>query len=262
MKHYKPLVISTLAVAIGMLTANGTAQEAREPRVAVAAGQRTAETTLADWLVDKDARVSELVGKRVINPSGEDLGEVEDLLASPGRSEQPVVVLSIGGVLDIGDKWYATSLEQLRIADDNERLVLDKTVAELETAPEFDYVPTQGERSALPGVRGPDTTNSIGRLLGARVVGVDETALGEIKDFVVSTGTSGTRAVVGLDDDAGRNVEGRLVTIPLDDLRIELSAEEAAAVPQQARVRVDLGGTPIEALPAYEYPARGPLDRL
>lgn len=219
------------------------------------APQRTADTTLAEWLEDKDARVSELIGRRVMNPSGTDLGEVEDLLATAGREQRPVVVLSVGGVLDIGDKWHAASLDQLRIASDNERLVLDKTEAELEAAPNFDYVPMMGERSHQPGVRGPNTTNSVGRLLGATVVDDAGESIGEIKDFVVSTGRKGMRAVVGLDEDA-RAAEGRLVAVPFDALRIELSGEEAAAVPQMARVRVELGGTPIEALPAYQYPQR------
>jgi sporulation protein YlmC with PRC-barrel domain len=210
---------------------------------------------LAEWLTDKDARVSELIGRRVMNPSGTDLGEVEDLLATPGREQRPVVVLSIGGVLDIGDKWHAASLDQLRIASDNERLVLDKTEAELEAAPNFDYVPMRGERSHQPGVRGPNTTNSVGRLLGATVVDDAGESIGEIKDFVVSTGPQGTRAIVGLDEDA-RAAEGRLVAVPFDALQIELSGEEAAAIPQMARVRVELRGTPIEALPAYEYPQR------
>jgi sporulation protein YlmC with PRC-barrel domain len=261
MKTSNSLASCALTLAIATMAATVAAQEAREPRVAAATPQRTSETTLAEWLVDKDARVSELVGKRVINRSGTDLGEVEDLLASPGRDQTPVVVLSIGGVLDIGDKWYATSLEQLRIADDNERLVLDKTEADLKAAPEFDYVPTHGEQSPLPGVSGPNTTSSIGRLIGATVVDDEDESIGEIKDFVVSTGKEGTRAVVGLDDDAGKNVDGRLVAIPLDDLHIEFSAEEAAAVPLQARVRVELRGTPVEALPAYEY-RPDPIERL
>jgi sporulation protein YlmC with PRC-barrel domain len=247
----------TCAVAAALFATSALAQE---PRARQATPQRTSETTLAEWLVDKDARVSELVGKRVINPSGKDLGEVEDLLATPGRGEQkPVVVLSVGGVLDVGDKRYATSLDQLRIADDNARLVLNKTEQELKDAPEFHYTPTHGEESPLPGVRGPDTTSSIGRLVGATVVDDEDESIGEIKDFVVSTGKAGTRAVVGLDEDAGRGVEGRLVTIPIDDLAIELSAEEARAIPQQARVRVELDGTPVEALPAYEYPKRDPI---
>jgi sporulation protein YlmC with PRC-barrel domain len=235
--------------AVAALASNLWAQQHDAP-----APRRTADTTLAEWLTDKDARVSELIGRRVMNPSGTDLGEVEDLLATAGREQPPVVVLSIGGVLDIGDKWHAASLDQLRIASDNERLVLDKTEAELEAAPSFDYVPMRGERSHLPGVRGPNTTNSVGHLLGATVVDEAGESIGEIKDFVVSTGQEGTRAVVGLDDDA-RAAEGRLVAVPFDALHIELSGEEAGAVPQQARVRVELE-TPIEALPAYEYPQR------
>jgi sporulation protein YlmC with PRC-barrel domain len=248
MKTSKGLSSYALAIALAAIAANVAAQQ-----------ERTAETTLAALLVDKDLRVSELVGKRVMNPNGTDLGEVEDLLASPGRAEKPVVVLSIGGVLDVGDKRYATSLDQLRIASDGERLVLNKTEQELEDAPEFHYTPTHGERSPLPGVSGPGTTSSIGRLIGATVLDDEREPIGEIKDFVVSTGDEGTRAVVGLDADAGRNVEGRLVAIPLGDLHIEFSAEEARAVPEQARVRVELKGTPVEALPAYEYPARDPI---
>ena len=232
---------------------------AQQPNDSAAAPYRTQDTTLAEWLVDKDARVSELVGRRVVSPAGTDLGEVEDLLATPGREQRPVVVLSIGGVLDVGDKWHAASLEQLRLAADGERLVLDKTEAELEAAPSIDYVPMIGEESHQPGVRGPTTTNSIGRLLGATVVDDAGESIGEIQDFVVSTGDHGTRAVVDLDDGAGGGANGRLVAVPFDELRIELSGEEAAAVPQQARVRVELGGRPVEALPAYEFPEREPI---
>ena len=221
--------------------------------------QRTAETTLAEWLVDKDARLSELIGRRVINAAGTDLGEVEDLLSTAGRDQRPVIVLSIGGVLDIGDKWHATSLDRLRISADGERLVLDKTEAELEAEPGFDYVPMMGEGSHLPGVRGPSTTNSIGRLLGATVVDESGESLGEIEDFVVSTGDEGTRAVVDVADEADPRDGGRRVAIPYEDLSIELSGEEAAAVPQQARVRADLDGTPVETLPVYDYPAQEPI---
>jgi sporulation protein YlmC with PRC-barrel domain len=235
-----------------LLAASAWAQE----RSRAPAPQRTADTTLAEWLTDKDARLSELIGKRVINPhSGTDLGEVEDVLATAGRDQSPVVVLSIGGVIDVGDKWYAASLDQLRIASDNQRLVLDKTEADLEAAPDFDYVPMIGERSHLPGVSGPNTTNSVGRLLGATVVDASGDSIGEIDDFVVSTGEKGTRAVVDLDEHAG-GAEGRLVAVPFDALHIELSGEEALAVPQQARVRVELEGTPLETLPVYEYPER------
>lgn len=245
---------SLVFAAASLMALGAWAQErSTEP-----APNRTADTTLAEWLTDKDARLSELIGRRVIDPRGTDLGEVEDVLATAGREQRPVVVLSVGGVLDIGDKWHAASLDQLRIASDNERLVLDKTEADIKAAPNFDYVAMMGERSHTPGVRGPNTTNSVGRLLGATVVDVAGDSIGEIEDFVISTGAKGTRAVVDLDESAGVP-EGRLIAVPFDSINIELSGEEAAAVPQQARVRVELDGTAAEALPPYEYPEREPI---
>ena len=47
--------------------------------------------------------------------------------------------------------------------------------------------------------------------------------------------------------------------MPFDSLHIDLSGEEAAAVPQQARVRVELTGASVEALPEYEYPDPEPI---
>jgi sporulation protein YlmC with PRC-barrel domain len=235
--------------AVAALASNLWAQQ----RDSAAPPQTAAETTLAEWLTDKDVRVSELIGRRVSDANGKDLGEVEDLLDTAGRDQQPVVVLSIGGVLDVGDKWHSASLDQLRLGSGDERLVLDKTEAEVMAAPGFDYVPMMGEKSHQPGTRGPSTTSSVGDLLGATVVDETGESIGEVKDVVVSTGERGTRAVVGLDEEAG--VEGRLVAVPFDALRIEVSGEEARAIPQQARVRIELT-TPIEALPAYEYAER------
>jgi sporulation protein YlmC with PRC-barrel domain len=100
-----------------------------------------------------------------------------------------------------------------------------------------------------------DKDARLSELIGATVVDDAGDSIGEIKDFVVSTDEHRMRAVVGINKDAGA-AGGRLVAVPFDALHIELGGEEARALPQQARVRVDLGGAPIEALPAYEYPQR------
>ena len=100
-----------------------------------------------------------------------------------------------------------------------------------------------------------DKDARLSELIGATVVDDAGDSVGEIKDFVVSTDEHRMRAVVGLDKDAGGAV-GRLVAVPFDALHIEPKGEEARAVPQQARVRVELGGKSIETLPVYEYPQR------
>jgi hypothetical protein len=70
-------------VAVGAVAANLWAQHEHAP-----APPRTADPTLAQWFADKDARVSELIGRRVMNPNGQDLGEVEDVLATAVRGER------------------------------------------------------------------------------------------------------------------------------------------------------------------------------
>src|SRR5688572_9615342 len=70
-----------LTAIVAAMAAAGFAQE----RSSAPDPFRTAETTLSQWLADKDVRISELIGRRVTDPSGTDLGEVEDVLATAGR---------------------------------------------------------------------------------------------------------------------------------------------------------------------------------
>jgi sporulation protein YlmC with PRC-barrel domain len=244
------------AVAIALGAASVVLAQPREP--ASPPPDRTAraapELTLAQALQSADARVSKLVGTRVAGLNGEDLGEVEDVLAT-AENDAPIVVVSVGGVLDVGDKWYATSLDELIVAGGDE-LMLDRTEDQLANEPPFDYIPRAGEKSHIPGVTGPGTKTSLDSLQGASVVDERGQSIGEIDDFVVTNREHGTRAIIKLNEAAGRGADGRLVAIPFDELRIDASGEETKGVPPQPRVEVNLEDTPIEALPAYQYGRR------
>jgi sporulation protein YlmC with PRC-barrel domain len=258
-RNHKPGRV-TLILALAGTFAAASAAVAQPADAGPAAANRTArhspEKTLADALESKDARVSKLIGKRVVDPSGADLGEVEDLLTTTDSDRPPTVIVSVGGVLDVGDKWYAASFDELLVRSESDSLVLDMTEDELAKEPPFDYIPRAGERSGRPGVTGPGTVNSIGGLLGATVVDERGESIGEIDDLVVSSRGPGTRAIVELNEGAGRDADERLVAIPFDELQVEASGEEAAGLPQQPRVRASFEDTPIEALPAYEYSSR------
>jgi sporulation protein YlmC with PRC-barrel domain len=250
--------LSLVLTLAGTLAATGTAcAQAPDPGppAANATARYAPHQTLAQALEDKDARVSKLIGKVVASPSGAKLGKVEDLLTTTDRDQPPTVIVSVGGVLDVGAKWYAASFNQLLVAD-NDTLVLNKTEDELAQEPPFDYVPRAGETSGKPGATGPGTTNSIGDLLGATVVDERGKSIGEIDDLVVSSRENGTRAIVELNSGAGHEAEKRLVAIPFDQLHVETSGEEAKGLPQQPRVRANFEDTPIEALPAYKYSSR------
>jgi BON domain/PRC-barrel domain len=84
---------------------------------------------------------SQLIGAKVEDPSGKNIGKIEDVMVdSSGRVQ--FGVLSFGGFLGVGEKWYAVPWNALHVERDGEgmnvkRIVLDVTKETLERAPSF-----------------------------------------------------------------------------------------------------------------------------
>jgi sporulation protein YlmC with PRC-barrel domain len=81
---------------------------------------------------------SSLSGDSVVNPEGEDLGDIKDFMIDMDEGSIAYAVLSFGGILGFGDKLFAIPWDSLSIDTDNERFVLDVSKEQLENAPGFD----------------------------------------------------------------------------------------------------------------------------
>lgn len=81
---------------------------------------------------------STIIGNDVKNSAGENLGDVKDLMINPGTGEIEYAVLSFGGILGIGDKYFAVPLEAMQLDTKDEQFVLNETKERLENAPGFD----------------------------------------------------------------------------------------------------------------------------
>jgi sporulation protein YlmC with PRC-barrel domain len=81
---------------------------------------------------------SSIAGTKVVNPTGEDLGSIEDLMLHTDTGEVAYAVLSFGGFLGMGDKLFAIPWEALTIDTANHAFVLDVDREKLENAPGFD----------------------------------------------------------------------------------------------------------------------------
>lgn len=96
-----------------------------------------------------------IIGDDVVNARGDELGTIEDLMIDCTTAAVCYAVLSFGGFLGIGDKYFAVPLEAMRLDPENERFVLDETRERLEAAPGFDkhHWPAQGDTAWFSSVR-------------------------------------------------------------------------------------------------------------
>jgi len=104
----------------------------RTDRQTVAGGQRVGTET------PRTLSASTMIGDKVVNGYGEDLGKIEELMIDLETSRVGYAVLSFGGLLGIGDKLFAIPLEALRLDAENHCFILDIDRERLEQAPGFD----------------------------------------------------------------------------------------------------------------------------
>lgn len=77
-------------------------------------------------------------GDKVINPQGEDLGTIEDIMLDVGSARIAYAVLSFGGILGMGDKLFAIPWRTLTMDADRKCFVLNVPKEHLKNAPGFD----------------------------------------------------------------------------------------------------------------------------
>jgi sporulation protein YlmC with PRC-barrel domain len=79
-----------------------------------------------------------ITGTGVRNRSGEDVGELKDLMIDLNSGRIAYVVLSFGGFLGLGNKLFAIPWEAFEIDTEDEKFILDVDKEALENAPGFD----------------------------------------------------------------------------------------------------------------------------
>ncbi len=78
-----------------------------------------------------------LIGDRVVNTRGEDLGKIEELMIDMESGRVNYAVLSFGGFMGIGDKLFAVPFKMLHLDPDHKHFILDLDKEKLRNAPGF-----------------------------------------------------------------------------------------------------------------------------
>ena len=79
-----------------------------------------------------------LEGDSVVNPAGEELGEIKDIMIDVRSGRVAYAVLSKGGILGIGDKLFAIPWSALTLDASRKCFVLDVSKERMDKAPGFD----------------------------------------------------------------------------------------------------------------------------
>ena len=91
----------------------------------------------ADHTTPDIVKGSKVIGKTVQDMAGKELGKIEDLAIDEVVGEVRYAVLSFGGILGVGEKYFAIPWEALTLSDDHKHFVLDVQEKTLEEAPGF-----------------------------------------------------------------------------------------------------------------------------
>lgn len=207
-------------------------------------------------------RVSKLIGMDVRDASAKKLGDVKDLVIDTNSGTVHYAVLSLGGVLGIGDKRFAVPLAKVRV-DGKGRLVLDTTKEQLEAAPSFDDRRwpdwnAGAYRADLDRAYGAAKDARFRRasdLLKAQVRDANGGNIGDIEDIVVDLAHSRVHYVV-VEFDRAWNPNDKLVALPMSTLRAVATAPapahnaDSAAPPRNP--------PPVLALQNPGGPSKGP----
>ncbi len=83
-------------------------------------------------------KANDVVGVEVRNPQNEDLGKVETVMLDKYEGDVRYVVLSFGGFLGMGDKYFAMPWEIFSYDENKDCFVIDVDKEKLKSSPGFD----------------------------------------------------------------------------------------------------------------------------
>lgn len=106
--------------------------------VALTATFGLTSSSWADHTQPEIVKGSKIIGKSVQTMRGKKIGEIEDLAIDEFDGQVRYAVLSFGGILGLGEKYFAIPWEALSLSDNKEHFALAVTERELEKAPGFD----------------------------------------------------------------------------------------------------------------------------
>ena len=83
-------------------------------------------------------KASSIIGTKVVNPNGDNLGDIKEVVIDPRTGRVAYSVVSFGGFLGMGEKLFAIPFSSFKYNATSNDYVLDVSKERLKEAPGFD----------------------------------------------------------------------------------------------------------------------------
>lgn len=83
-------------------------------------------------------KASSIIGTDVVNPNGDNLGDIKEVVIDPNTGKVAYAVVSFGGFLSMGEKLFAIPFSSFKYDPSENEYLLDVSKERLEAAPGFD----------------------------------------------------------------------------------------------------------------------------
>jgi len=246
MTFAKPLVLSFSLLAFA---GAAQAQQTQQPQQQMQQSQAQAQ--------QGQMRANELIGKKVTDSQGKELGEISELVLDLQAGKVHAAVLEFGGILGMGEKNYAFPISQLRQGKDRDQFTMDIDKQKLENAegfakgewPEMDaeYWGRVGGQASAGETRPQGQAQAqkqsmvlvrASELEGKNVQDQSGQEVGEIRDVMVDLDSGELRNIVIDVKDAGQaNVQANSLTKGTGDQYVlrNMTAEQLRQAPKPGK---------------------------
>jgi len=236
--------ITTTAVALTLLA--GAA-------IARADDVSTPAPTMSGLAINAD----KMIGRTVVNPNNEKVGDVESVLIDKDGQAR-YVVIGVGGFLGMGEKDVAVRWEDLSFADNNEKIIINATKDQLAALPAHRFPESSWKGkvyaydddlktnpyladnagTAMAATTAVDTH----KLLGRNITNSSNDTVGEIDSVLIDRAGAVKYVVVGVGGFLGMGE--KKVALPWDALAITENGEKVTA---------NVTKDQLKALPEFRY---------
>lgn len=261
MAFRKPLILSFSLIAFGSASAMAQSQ-AQQPQ----SQQPQSQQQRQPQMDPSNARTSELIGTKVTDNQGKDIGEIEDVVIDLQAGKLHAAVLSFGGFMGIGEKHFAFPPSELKPGKENQ-LTLDIDKQKLENREGFAQgqwpgmddkywgrVGGQGKAAAGGGAQqaqkttlvraseleGKSVSDNSGKEVGEIRDVIVDLNQGEVKNVAIQVKDGGGQAMVKPDSLARGTGDKLLISMSADELKSQ--AKPTQDQRQSQRQRPGMGG--------------------